>query len=487
MGYDAFISYSHAGDGQLAPAVQSGLQRMARPWYRRRALHVFRDETGLSVNPDLWQAIRAALDDSEWFVLFASPEAAQSEWVNLEVETWLDAKPVERVLPVITGGTVEWDAARNDFTPDSDAVPPALRGMYADQPRWLDLRWARTADDLDLRNAGFRLAIAGLAAPMHGMPKDEFEGEDIRLHRRAMRFARLGIATLVVFAVAAIAASVLAFGYAQRANASADRERRSAAAARAARADADALAANERDAQDAATAAAENANAQQDRAETEAQKAKQAQDEAEAAQADAEAEADNARQAQATADASAQDAKQQAARADRQATVAQTQGSRADAEAQRANDAATAAQQNADEARANAAEASANAQTAAENAAEAKRIADDLATANTSLAATNDQLVDERNLSGRQRVAAVANRLFAEAGAAAANHDDAISSLLAVQGQAFAARTAAAGGGGKSALGRAGDTPAEGLVSEDAITTGLATALTDNPALLQVP
>jgi hypothetical protein len=42
-GYDAFISYSHALDGALAPALQTGLERFAKPWYRPRALRVFRD------------------------------------------------------------------------------------------------------------------------------------------------------------------------------------------------------------------------------------------------------------------------------------------------------------------------------------------------------------------------------------------------------------------------------------------------------------
>lgn len=31
--YRAFISYSQAADGRLAPALQSGLQRLAKPWY----------------------------------------------------------------------------------------------------------------------------------------------------------------------------------------------------------------------------------------------------------------------------------------------------------------------------------------------------------------------------------------------------------------------------------------------------------------------
>ena len=43
--YDAFVSYSHAADGRLAPALQRGLQSLAKPWYRRRALRVFRRGT----------------------------------------------------------------------------------------------------------------------------------------------------------------------------------------------------------------------------------------------------------------------------------------------------------------------------------------------------------------------------------------------------------------------------------------------------------
>ena len=81
VAYDAFVSYSHAAEGQLARALQRGPQRFAKPWYRMRALAVFRDESALSANPHLWASVQSALDDSEWFVLLASPEAAQSQHV----------------------------------------------------------------------------------------------------------------------------------------------------------------------------------------------------------------------------------------------------------------------------------------------------------------------------------------------------------------------------------------------------------------------
>ncbi len=56
MAFDAFTSYSHAADGQLAPALQRAIQRLAKPWYRARALRVFRDESALSANPHLWSS-----------------------------------------------------------------------------------------------------------------------------------------------------------------------------------------------------------------------------------------------------------------------------------------------------------------------------------------------------------------------------------------------------------------------------------------------
>jgi hypothetical protein len=49
----AFISYSRAVDGLLATRLESALERFAKPWYRLRAISVFRDDTDLAVNPRL--------------------------------------------------------------------------------------------------------------------------------------------------------------------------------------------------------------------------------------------------------------------------------------------------------------------------------------------------------------------------------------------------------------------------------------------------
>src|SRR5215472_14072394 len=144
MGYNAFISYSHTTDHTLAAALQSALHRFAKPWYKLRALHIFRDQTNLAVNPALWSTIRDALDQSQFFILLSSPEAAVSPWVARETEYWLTRNGPSHILIVITGGTLEWDPTSMSFAPEhTNALPPSLWRSFREEPLYLDLRWVR--------------------------------------------------------------------------------------------------------------------------------------------------------------------------------------------------------------------------------------------------------------------------------------------------------------------------------------------------------
>lgn len=209
--YDAFVSYSHSADGELAPALQAGLQRFARSWRQRRALEVFRDQTGLAVDPDLWGSICTAMDGSQWFVLLCSPDAARSEWVGKEIERWVATQGPDRLLPVVTEGTFVWDPVAGDIDlARSSAAHPALAGVFRAEPRHIDMSWARSETDLTLRNARFRDQVAEIAAPMHGTTKDELEGEDVRRQRNVRRLVRGAVAVLVVLTLAASASAAVA-------------------------------------------------------------------------------------------------------------------------------------------------------------------------------------------------------------------------------------------------------------------------------------
>jgi WD40 repeat protein len=210
--YRAFISYSHAADGKLAPAVQNSLRTFAKPWYALRSIKLFRDATSLSANPALWPSIEAALSDSEWFLFFASPFAARSHWVQKEIAWWLENRSTDRLLIILTDGDIVWDDVTTDFDRQRTTALPldCVSQKWQGEPLWVDLRWAKDPSTLTVRHSQFRAAILDLAAPLLGRPKDELDGEDVRQHRRTTRLATGAILGLVVLTIASIAASIVA-------------------------------------------------------------------------------------------------------------------------------------------------------------------------------------------------------------------------------------------------------------------------------------
>ena len=201
-------------------------------------------------------------------------------------------------------------------------MPVALRGRFEGEPRYLDLRWARDEDELDLRHSRFREAIADLAAPIHGMAKDELESEDVRRHRHGMRLARAAVLALVVFAITAAVATLFAVGSAARANEQADRARLAATQAREAE-----ETARRREAEAVEARNAEKAAAQ--RARSSAADAERAADEALAAEAAAADERDRAQEAETNARSAEAARALEAARAEASARTAEREAERA--------------------------------------------------------------------------------------------------------------------------------------------------------------
>jgi tetratricopeptide (TPR) repeat protein len=200
--YDAFVSYSHAKDKPIAATLQTVIQKLGKPWYRRRALRVFRDDTSLSATPSLWPAIEQALSQSRFLVLLASPEAAASHWVDKEVCYWLANKNAQTLLIVVTEGELAWDASQNDFLwGNKTPLPPSLKGRFAYEPKWVDVRAYRQG--AGQRDRRFAELAADVAAVLHGIPKEDLLSQEVRQQRRALRLAwsAVGVVLILLFGV----------------------------------------------------------------------------------------------------------------------------------------------------------------------------------------------------------------------------------------------------------------------------------------------
>ncbi len=215
--YDAFISYSRGADAELAPKIREGLQKLAKPWNKRRALNIFLDQASLEVSTGLKDSLEAKLAGTEWLILLLSEESAASQWVGAELDNWLASRPRDRVLLVHTGGELAWGDGDWDWE-RSTAAPRALSGISDEEPLWLDLRKYHGSADLDIRsNAAFKDDLATLAARLHGKSKEDLVGEDLVQHRRARRLRRAAIAGLAALTVVALGLAY--FANVQRQNA----------------------------------------------------------------------------------------------------------------------------------------------------------------------------------------------------------------------------------------------------------------------------
>ena len=201
MPYKAFISYSHAADARLAPALQSALRRIARPWYRRALFRIFLDRSSLAANPALWNSIEAALEQSEFFLLLASTSSARSEWVERELDWWLSHRKASTILIAVTDGEIEWRLGDRDFDwQRTTALNTRLRGQFPEEPLWVDLRWARAERKLSLGHARFRSAVLDVAPALYGKSREDLDDEDTRHYRSARRLAAIAILLLAVLA-----------------------------------------------------------------------------------------------------------------------------------------------------------------------------------------------------------------------------------------------------------------------------------------------
>ena len=202
MKFNAFISYSHAADGELAPSLQTALHRIGKPLFKFRALSIFRDSTSLSATPHLWGSIVDALGKSDYFILLASPEAAQSEWVKKEVEFWLQNRSIDKVLIGLTDGNILWNQAQNDFDwNQTNCLPELLKERFQSEPLYVDFRAAKHKNDLSYDHPEFRSKAALIAAAIHGKPMNDLIGEDVRIRKKTFRIVYSVIAILVSLSI----------------------------------------------------------------------------------------------------------------------------------------------------------------------------------------------------------------------------------------------------------------------------------------------
>jgi tetratricopeptide (TPR) repeat protein len=189
--YCAFVSYSHA-DAKWARWMQRELEtyRIPKSIVRESGLvgdtlrPVFRDTDELGSTPDLPEAIRAALTDSDALIVVCSTASSESDWVNREIEYFLALSPdqAKRVFCLLVSGNVKDDIA--------DVLPGALAGYEG------------LAADLRKGGDGPKRAKLKLVSALIGVNLDRLVQRDrTRRRRRAAILGTVATGLTVLIAV----------------------------------------------------------------------------------------------------------------------------------------------------------------------------------------------------------------------------------------------------------------------------------------------
>ena len=203
MKYKAFISYKHVSATTFASNLELALKAYAKPIHRA-PMPIFRDEKYLRAAIDLPGAIQDALEASEFLILLASPEAAESRWVQREVSQWCATEGRRKNLVIVlTGGKIAVDQAQRIDWSATDALPRLLSDYLTSVPLYVDLTWATREDQQTLSDPQYKKAINLLVATLRGVDPIELTGEEILQHRRNMRVRNALVGAVVITLVAA--------------------------------------------------------------------------------------------------------------------------------------------------------------------------------------------------------------------------------------------------------------------------------------------
>jgi hypothetical protein len=206
--YDAFISYSQAEDGKLAPVIQSALQKINAPWHglSKPKINIFRDATNLGKSPGkLTDSIKEGIKSSNKYILLCSPRAKNSYWVNEEVEYYKllckekGIDPSENIIIVVTDGNIKWNYEKKDWDLEvTNVLPAGLYGCFSDVPLWVDFKDIKRETNLDTKSTLFKNGIVRIAAFLLNKAPAEIDSIELRTRRTQKKIFTGVIAALLL-------------------------------------------------------------------------------------------------------------------------------------------------------------------------------------------------------------------------------------------------------------------------------------------------
>lgn len=194
--YNAFISYRHhPADIKVAQQIHRGLERYKIPRSLKKSkatkLRLFRDKEELPASSNLSDDITKALNHSDFLIVICSTHTKESQWVQREIETFLQTHDHDHVLTVLVDGDPQ------------ETIPKILCGMERVDPitgETLQIPLEPLSCDWRGNKAkAYRQELPRLAAALFGCGYDELRQRE-RQYRAKRNAVILSAAMALVMA-----------------------------------------------------------------------------------------------------------------------------------------------------------------------------------------------------------------------------------------------------------------------------------------------
>lgn len=195
MTYKAFISYKHGNDSvKIVEVLEKSLIQYARVWFRRD--RIFRDRKELRLGDPLDPSLKKAMRESEYFLLIASKESAESKWVQDELHYWCETlnRSNKLIIIQISDQIVMNADTKTIVWEQSDALPTFLKNHIPYIPKFEDLTWAGKEEKLNLKNSRFKESINSIKASLRGISPAEMND----IYTQVVRKKKMGIISIAI-------------------------------------------------------------------------------------------------------------------------------------------------------------------------------------------------------------------------------------------------------------------------------------------------
>ena len=184
--YFAFISYSHK-DKKIAKKLQRRIEhyhlpstvRKSYPELPKKLSPIFLDESNLVATGTLKTALQANLDRAKYLIVICSPNSANSEYVNNEVDYFIKSCRAEQIIPLIVDGI---------HNSENECFPPALLALQREQEIL----------GMNLKKCGVRDSFLRIIATLLNLDTDAFILQENRERKKRMMILSPIVATLML-------------------------------------------------------------------------------------------------------------------------------------------------------------------------------------------------------------------------------------------------------------------------------------------------